>query len=273
MKQQIYHAATALLLLLATACTQEKPMPFLGDARVQLKDTTILRHTFIYSAAEVSRDTLYIQVNTIGEMADHDRQVNIIQVPEYDITLVTDPVTNRVDTITTERPNKAVPGTHYIPLDDPALRPHAVIKARTVTAMIPIILLRDASLKTDDYRLRLQLAPSEDFNTGERRMIARTILFSDRLVQPSFWDINVNYTFGAYSTRKHQFMIDVSGEKIDNEWYDANVRNVVGASQQYKNFFKAALARFNADPDNIASGAAPLRETDDPASPLVTFPN
>jgi hypothetical protein len=262
-----------ITLLAVAGCRQEDPMMFSGDARVQLKDTAILRHTFVYSSAEVRSDTLYLQVNTIGETATRDRRVRLVQVPEYDVTYVTDPVTEEIDTIVTERPNKAIPGVHYVAMDDPSLQALAVVKPGAVTAMIPVILLRDASLKTDDYRLRLQLAESDDFKTGETRMVARTILFSDRLVQPSFWDVNVNYTFGTYSVRKHQFMIDVSGERIDTEWYDTYIRNIVGAPQQYKNFFKAALSDFNNDPANIASGAAPLRESDNPGSPLITFPN
>jgi hypothetical protein len=36
---------------------------------------------------------------------------------------------------------------------------------------------------------------------------------------------------------------------------------------------KDALAAYNNDPANIASGKAPMRETDSPTSPLITFPN
>jgi hypothetical protein len=272
MKTLIYY--TLIILLAAAACSQEDPMSFQGDARVQLNDTAILRHTFVYADATVQRDTIYIQINTIGETSDRDRRVKLVQIPEYAVSYVTDPVTNEVtDTVITELPNKALPGVHYVPTDDPSLQALHVIKARAVTAMIPVILLRDATLKTDDYRLRLQIEASDDFLPGEKRMVARTILFSDRLVQPSFWDININYTFGTYSLRKHQFMIDVSGERIDTEWYDTYVRNIVGAPQQYKNFFKVALNDFNNDPANIASGVAPLRESDNPGSPLITFPN
>ena len=261
-----------LLVLLAAACKQEDPIAFIGDQRVQLQDTVTIRHTFVYSEASVQRDTVRVNVNTIGDVSDRERRVKLAQETEYILEITTTP-TGQVDTQRIERPGAAIPGVHYLPLDDPAAIALAVVKPGAVSARIPIVLLRDPSLKSADYRLRLRLEESDDFKIGEKNRTAILIIISDRLVQPSFWDINVNYNFGRYSVRKHQFMIDVSGEKIDNEWYETRVRNVVGASQQYKNFFTAALAAFNNNPDNIANGSAPLRESDDPTAPLIVFSN
>jgi hypothetical protein len=268
--KHLYYLAPLLLL---AACRQQDPMTFSGDARVQLNDTVTIRRTFVYSPETVTRDTVLVRVNTIGETSDRDRLVALVQETEYVLDIVTDPVTGLPDTSRVERPLAAIPGTHYVAFDDPSVTSLAVVRAGAVTADLPVILLRDPSLKSADYRLRVRLDESADFKTGEKNATAILLVISDRLVQPSFWDINVNYSFGTYNTRKHQFMIDASGERIDNEWYDARVRNIVGALQQYKNFFKAALNAFNNDPANIAAGIAPLRETDDPASPLVSFPN
>ena len=259
-----------ILLVVVFGCTQEDPMSYQDISRVQMKDTARLNYSFVFEPASVEKGIVYIQVNTIGEMMDYDREVKLIQIPEYDYTYVRDPETNNViDTIITEKPNKAIPGVHYVALDDPSVMASFVVKANTVTAQIPITLLRHAHLKENDFRLRLMLVPSGDFEIGETRAVARTIIFADRLVQPAFWDVNVNYTFGTYGTVKHQFMIDALGEKIDDEWYEMNVRPITGAGTQYKNLFGRLLKEFNEDPANIASGKAPLKENN---GTLITFP-
>ncbi len=66
-------------------------------------------------------------------------------------------------------------------------------------------------------------------------------------------------------------MIDVQNAMIDDDWYKAIA--AAGAQTHYKNLFKKiALVVFNTDPANISSGKSPLRETSDPTSPVVTFP-
>ena len=76
----------------------------------------------------------------------------------------------------------------------------------------------------------------------------------------------------VYSTRKHEFMIEVSGERIDDEWYNTKVNGVSGASNYYQAKFKTALDKFNNDPVNVESGVAPMREIEgDLTSKLVTF--
>jgi hypothetical protein len=251
-------------------------------ARVQLKDTATLARTFVFKPDAVARDTVFIQVNTIGEMKDYDRKIGIVQVPELVDSLVRDPATNEVvDTLRVERARRAVPGVHYVAMDDPEMVSLLVIKANTVSTMLPVILLRDASLKEGSYRLRLQIVASDDFLPGEVMFRSRAIQFSDRLERPNFWDVqNVERSqFGAWSVRKHQFMIDVTGENIDDEWYNTKIRQGAGSLvyfpgvlQHYRVVLKTALNVYNSDPANTKYGPVPMRETDDPNSPLITFP-
>lgn len=150
-----------------------------------------------------------------------------------------------------------------------------VIKANAVTAMIPVVLLRDVSLKTNSYRLKLQLVANDQFGLGETKSQSRAIRFSDRLERFYSWRFDTYVApafsyFGKYSTRKHQFMIDVLHQVIDEAWYQA--ASNIGALTNYKNLVKDALATYNADPTNIASGKAPMREADTAGSPLITFP-
>jgi len=256
MKRLIYF----LILILAavvSSCTKTDYLLFNDRARVQLSDTAIINSTFFYKPSTTLRDTVYIQVNTIGNISGKDRAVKLVQVTEPGVM------------------NPAVAGVHYVPMDDPSLKSLMVVKGNAVTTMIPVVLLRDASLKTSSFRLRLQLVANDEFALGEQKSRTRAILFSDRLERFYSWrtDNSVSgayNTFGRYSTRKHQFMYDYLKVPIDEAWYQAIL--AIGATQNYKNLVKEALAAFNNDPVNIANGTAPMRETSLVSSPLVTFP-
>jgi len=204
-----------------------------------------------------------------------DRSIKLVQITEYRDSIRRDPSTNQIlDTIKVEVGNKAIAGTHYIDFEDPALKKLIVVKANEVVAHIPIVLLRDASLGIQSYRLKFELQANENFGLGEKMSLKKTIIFSDRLERFESWKTDGTASsafnaFGKYSTGKHQFMIDVIGEQIDENWYKEV--NLAQASSHYKNLLKSALIAFNSDPANIASGKAPLKENG-PNTPTITFP-
>lgn len=249
-----------LLVFLAaavTGCSKTDYLLYNDSARVQLNDTTTVSSTFVYEPAAKIRDTVYIRVNTIGKIANYDRAVKLVQVAEKN------------------EPNPAVSNVHYVSMDDPSLKNAMVIKANAVSALIPVVLLRDVSLKDKSYHLRLQLAANDQFGLGEIQKRSCAIIFSDRLERFYSWRFDTSVapafiTFGKYSTRKHQFMIDNLHQQIDEAWYQAAVN--VGELTHYKNFLKDKLNTFNTDPGNLQSGAAPMHETSDNTSPLLTFP-
>lgn len=98
-------------------------------------------------------------------------------------------------------------------------------------------------------------------------------MITDKLSKPSFWDSRVEqYYFGTYSSRKHEFMYEVTGEEINDEWY-SRIDQDYSEKMYYVNKFKDTLAKYNNNPDNIAQGLAPMREDqNDPNSPLIVFP-
>ncbi len=274
MKRLIFYMS--VLLAIASGCKKDKYLMYSDMDRIQLNDTFAMSATFVYDDASVIKDTVYVQVNTIGQISTHDRAVKLEQIKEYTTTYTRDPITNQItDSVVAEMPYEAVAGVHYIALDDPSLAPLMVVKADSVHALIPIVLLRDTSLKTNSYRLRIQLVANDEFGLGEEAARQKTILFSDHLERFASWSVDntsapAYISFGKYSTGKHQFMIDVLGVNIDDAWYRA--ASAAGALTEYENILKQALATFNSDPANIASGKAPLRETSDPNSAVVTFP-
>ena len=256
MNRLIYFALISLAAVVIS-CSKADQLVYNDIAGVQLADTSTINTTFFYENAATLRDTVYIQVNTIGKIANYDREVKLVQVPEIGES------------------NQAVPGVQYLAMDDPTLKHLMVVKANTVTTMIPVVLLRDPSLKNNAYRLRLELKANDQFDLGETQSRSRAIRFSDRLERFYSWRIDAGQApaygiFGKYSTRKHQFMVDVLHEQIDEAWYQASVS--IGATGHYKNLLKEALATYNSDPANITSGRGPMRESDVVGSPVITFP-
>ena len=134
--------------------------------------------------------------------------------------------------------------------------------------------MRDASLKEDDYRLCLRLKATDDFRLGETGKLSGTIVLSDKLSKPNFWNSSEDrYYFGVYSTRKHEFMIEVMQTEISDAWW--NKLSADYAEINYtKDKLRDALQAYNDDPDNKVQGLAPMRENqNDPNSALITFPS
>ncbi|MEQ2978620.1 DUF4843 domain-containing protein [Butyricimonas faecihominis] len=272
MKKKIYYAAAFLLATGWIGCQKAEYELFNDVARVQMGGNDEISVDFFYIDKSIKRDTAYLTVNTIGDPENKFRKIAFKQISEYDIEYTYDNKGNLIDSVVTEKPNKAIPGIHYIPMDDPEMESLLVIAPNMVTAQIPIILLRDTSLEREEFRLCLQLEETSDFLLGESKQLSRTILFADKLIKPNKWDQYEDIFWGTYSTRKHAFMTEVIGQKINDEWF-LNIRKDYAEKNFWKGKCKEALQEYNSDPENIASGLAPMREDPkNPSSKLVTFP-
>ena len=271
--KRIIYLLTPLLLCGVFSCQEAEYMLFNEVARVQMNESKEIMMDFFYMDESIQKDTVYLSVHTIGDPESRDRKISLEQITEYDIEYKYDNKGNLVDSVVTEKPNKAIPGVHYVPMDDPEMENLLVVKADSVTLEVPVILLRDTSLQREEYRLCLQLVATEDFLLGESEHLSGVIVITDKLSKPSFWDSSVDqYYFGTYSTRKHEFMYEVAGEKINDEWYNRLLQDY-SERMYYVNKFKDVLAEYNSNPDNIAQGLAPMREDqNNPNSPLIVFP-
>ena len=94
--------------------------------------------------------------------------------------------------------------------------------------------------------------------------------FSNQLSRPSSWDYIVEWQdWGVWSRGKHLFINQVLGKPIADDFFlvtDATLLRI------YLDTLKKALDRFNNDPDNIASGKAPvLSDPNDPKSAPISF--
>lgn len=273
MMKKVFYIMMVSVFWGLSGCQKAEYSLFDDVARVQMSGDKEILTDFYYIDKSVGRDTAYLTVSVIGGPENRERKLELRQISEYDVEYKYDAKGNLIDSVVTEKPNKAVPGVHYVGMDDEEMRPLLVVQANAVYARIPVILLRDTSLQTNEYRLCLELTESSDFRLGESNQLSRTIIFADKLSQPSWWDSYVTKSnFGVYSTRKHEFMIEVLDVVLGDEWY-ARLKVDFGEMTFTRNKLKSALNAYNADPENIAAGLAPMREKqDDPNSALIVFP-
>jgi hypothetical protein len=204
---------------------------------------TLKPFTFYYDGPEVTQDTVFFDIYAIGGVSKTDRV----------FTLEQEQLPNA---------NNAIPGKHYVAFSDPKVSKLYVIKAGTVHTKVPVIVLRDPSLKTTTPVLKLNVVADATFQLGERKTLWRKIEMTDRLSRPSAWtDSYSTYYYGAYSTVKHAFMINATGQKWDQVFMSELAIDLQG---YYLSVIKTALIDYN-----NAHPGDPLK---DEKEQLVIFP-
>ena len=209
-------------------------------------DSTVSR-SFAYGADEITEDTVWLKVSIMGFTSDRDRPFVLKQVK-----------TGGQD---------AVAGTHYVAFDDARLAGYYYIPKGETESLVPVIVKRDASLKKNDYPLRLTIEVNEYFALGSKEYLYKTITLADRLVRPDNWDRYVKSYYGQtilgdWGENKHKFIINVTQEKWDDEYilntWKYYLENDNGYINYVKNLLKTELEKYNADPANNG----PLKDGD-----------
>ncbi|SDZ77861.1 protein of unknown function [Arachidicoccus rhizosphaerae] len=206
---------------------------------------TVKSFTFVYEDEAIHQDTVFFDIYTVGGTSKKDRQFKLAQV--------------QVDGLMNAQPDK-----HYVGFDNPDAIRNFVIPADSVHKRVPIILLRDASLKDTSVVLKFEVVDGGDFAVGQQDNLWRQIGFTDRLSQPGRWDATfAKYYFGDYSVTKHKFMIDSTGKKWDDDFITEIYADYALLSY-WKGVCKNALIKYN----NIHK-SDPLK---DEYGQLVIFP-
>ena len=217
------------------------------------ENTPKTAYSFAYAGGSVQTDTLWFDVQTTGFVADHDRAIELVQVQDNTSSII-----------------NAQAGVHYVAFNDDAVKTYYVAPAGKPRFSVPIIVKRDASLKQNDVVLKVTFRENSEFKVGYSDFSTRTITISDRLTRPSLWDPNgglCNYYFGKYGPVKHQFLIDTTGEKWDDEY----IKSLTTGDTGYTSYLSQLLARKLADlnAERATRGEGPLAEAD---GTLVSIP-
>lgn len=197
----------------------EKDLPVYNYSECGLKFSytqdrdSVYNYSFAFATSELNlqEDTVKVKVALVGDVADYDRPISLQQIPSG--------------------AKDAVAGTHYVPFDDPSLASLYVLPKNAISTIIPIVVKRDASLKTDDYKLKFTFKTNDNFSFTLKERGAYSVVIADQLIKPNNWDNYCEHFFGSYSKVKHQLLIDATGFKWDNDFVDNRVKYYMGKDQ------------------------------------------
>ena len=94
-------------------------------------------------------------------------------------------------------------------------------------------------------RVKQEKQNIENFISGYANELFKEITFTDMLTKPDAWGAAMNWYFGEYGKVKHQFMIDVTGEKWDDDYINSFI-NDYGYVTYLKSKLRTALDEENA---------------------------
>jgi len=234
-------------VVLLASC--EKDLPVWDDDQAALEFSysnsadSIVNYSFIYSKG-ATVDTVWITVQAMGFVVSEDRYFEFEQIASGG--------------------DDAVAGKHYVSFDDASYKSRLRIPADSVSAKVPIIVMKDASLDDQTVCLKMRIKENGTFVRGYKETQIKNIYITNQLSQPTNWNNLVQYFFGYYGKVKHQFMIDNS----DFNWDDEFLENLgvvdFSADQAYlaylKQKFTNRLAEVNAE--RQAQGLGVLTEAD-----------
>lgn len=223
---------------------------------------TLINYSFVYGPAAATEDTLWIQVETIGPLSENERDVSFEQVQ----TGI----------------NDAVAGTHYIAFDNASMKNHYVVKAGDSKATLPVVIKRDASLKSKSVNLLIRITPNSYFKLINPVRNRVRLIFSDQLSRPNCWAYYCSSYFGSYGSVKHQWLIEQTGNKWDDEYlseilgFTSSSTSTNGTNSNYDSgycsYLRAALIKKLTDYNSArtAQGLEVLKEDD---GTVVSFPS
>jgi hypothetical protein len=246
MKSRLYFLLGFLLLI--NSCKEADFMSYQDIDRLQFgPDNPALIYRSDYETNWKFRDTtktysFYFDMYTLGKVTDYDRPYKLVQVQEPNV-------------------DNAIPGVHYQAFDAPKSEELYVVKAGQSHIRVPIVFFRDASLAEKPFILSIQIGANEHFDLGPATNVWRKATVADRLLQPTAWNASATtYYWGKYSTVKHQFMIDATGQQWDQDMMSSLAYD---ETTYYRAVLKRALADYNNEyPDPL----------EDEFGDLVVFP-
>jgi hypothetical protein len=225
--------------LFAAASCRQNDVPLYNDTPALYfgEDYDSISHSFFFLPSGAVTDTLWIQVNVLGRLADVARPVALRQ-SNADGTLA------------------ARAGVHYVAFDAPSLQPFYSIPANAASVKIPVVFIRDASLDDSEVRLEIAVADNNCFRPGIAGKTAFVATTTARPTAPNNWNSLWRWYFGAdWGPVKWRFIIDVTGIRDLKQW--ETMPDDLNYPSYLRNLVEQAFREYNRDnPDS------PLVEAD-----------
>ncbi|MDR1415717.1 MAG: DUF4843 domain-containing protein [Odoribacteraceae bacterium] len=228
-----------MLVALLSACQELEVDKYENDPRLYFyrapfapEQRDSISHSFFLQEAAIVRDTVLVEVRTMGFPSSEPRAFKIKQ-------------------INADAPNAAQAGVHYISFDTEEIQGLMQVLPGQVSTFVPVVLLRDPSLKQTEMRLEITIAENEYFKPGIQDNAKFTVTVSDFAVMPASW-ARWQISFGAWGAQKMFFVSNYLGVDLA-----APVSDDYDLYLYYQGMAKDALSRYNSEhPGN------PLEEAD-----------
>ena len=236
-----------LLVVITIGCEENSALEYENEPALYFENTTYgqrdsVNHTFFIQPDEQMRDTVFVEILTMGYPADVDRSFVLEQV-------------------NVGQPGAAVAGKHFVAFDDPEMVSHLVIPKGSVRKSFPLIVLRDPSLELEEVRIELEIGENEYFKPGIDVWTNFVVKTTAMALKPTTWEAYWKYYFGlTWGSVKMKFIVDNTGF-TDFEGGSLNSDYAYYLSSKVKQ----KLLEYNANPNNPDR---PLKEAD---GTIVTF--
>ena len=255
MKTQIISTA---LIISSIFISCEKELPLYDDPQSRLNfyytnDADSLQsYSFNYHPGK-DRDTVWFEVRTSGFVSQEDRSFQLEQIP--------------VDSF------NALPDVHYVSFDDTNYQKNFTIKGGATSGRIPIIVLKDPSLDKETVTLKFRIKDNLIFQTGNVENEYKLLTITNKLSKPQAWQTLMLFYFGHWGPVKHQFMIDHSGQKWDDDYLNSlGVTDLANCDQAYLAYLRDKLANelYQVNMERMMNGEGWLTDSD---GTIIQFTN
>jgi hypothetical protein len=233
-----------MVVALLSACQELEIDGYENDPRLYFYRATTttgqrdsITYSFFFQGRTVVQDTVWVEVRTMGLPSPEPRPFKVMQ-------------SNASDT------SAAKVGTHYLSFD--SATELMQVPPGAFSAFVPVILLRDASLKQEEVRLEITITENEHFKLGVKDNNKFTVKVSDFAARPASWTIWEYFSFKTWGPQKMLFLIEYLG--ID---FNEPAPMEFDILLYYAGLAKDALKRYN-----DLHPLEPLREDD---GTLVSF--
>lgn len=198
--KNIKYYIVILLAVILFSCKEDVSIWNDTTSRIQFEEgDSTLSKSFAFDHRDVELDTIKLPVRAIGLVSSVDRPFRVKRIP-----------------ISIEGAEDAIEGVHYKALDSDEVKRLMVIKANKVTGFVPIIVLRTEEMAKKRFFAKFEIIEEgNDFKVGELNRTTKSIVVSDMLEKPMYYDYLVS-SFGSYSRVKHGFMNDTLIEKTED---------------------------------------------------------
>lgn len=244
-----------LFLLLLIGCERYDAQVFEGEARLSFsrgengtgQQDSILQSFFVLPDTQL-RDTVWVEVALMGYPVNESRPVKIVQ-------------TNQ------DSSDAAIAGVHYVAFDSEELSDLMVVGANQAKARIPVVLLRDISLKTGKKRLEMAIEENAYFKRGIDADCRFMVQTTEKAERPTNWDSAWKSYFGTWSSQKMWFIVNYLGLDDFEAEYDT------GYKKYLKQKAHSKLNEYNATHDEpLCDDPLKHHEKGETCENCVTFP-